>query len=307
MAVTVNLSLGAQCPDLVCNTLAITKIVGTEIYYSFEIENIGNDTLFLNKVVFQNYVSTDSLNNVHYAAGGAYVAYGSKDYLLPTQKYIGDYQATTDFATQPCPFIVVQLMYNGKTECITSNNYVIKRIALVPPVDAQFLADITTGTAPLTVHFTDQSTGEPTTWSWDFNNDKVTDSTSQNPSFIYKTPGTYAVRFISSKVGSRDSIIKTAYIIVNKQTSAGVNNPENDGWEIYPNPSRGPVNVILGEKIRNQDAIIKIYDNKGKMIFLGKPGNKTNLTFDFSKFCRGIFVVEIVCGKEVFKKKFIIQ
>ncbi len=304
--VAINLSVSAQCPDLVCRKIAITNISGIDFSYSFEIENIGNDTIFLNKVAFQNYVSPDSSKSRYYAAGGAFIAYYSTAYLLPGQTYRDVYHGNSGFATEPCPFLVVDVSYEGKAECNITNNTLIKRITLETPVDAQFVADITTGTAPLTVHFTDQSTGKPTEWGWDFNNDKTVDSTSQNPTFIYKTPGTYAVRLLSSKVGAKDSIIKTAYIVVNKQTS-GIKNTEDEGWSVYPNPSNGPVHIILEDKFRNQQITIRAFDESGKMVYAAKSTDKTNLTLDFTGFLPGIYVVEIMGEKEVFTKKVVIK
>ncbi|NIM51496.1 MAG: PKD domain-containing protein, partial [Gemmatimonadales bacterium] len=49
----------------------------------------------------------------------------------------------------------------------------------------------TTGTEPLTVSFTDLSTGSPTSWSWDFG-DTGTDAV-QNPSHTYTAAGSYTV------------------------------------------------------------------------------------------------------------------
>lgn len=55
---------------------------------------------------------------------------------------------------------------------------------------ADFTADNFSGCAPLTVNFTDQSTGA-TSWSWDLGNGN--NSTSQNPSALYNTVGDYTV------------------------------------------------------------------------------------------------------------------
>ncbi|WP_062397595.1 PKD domain-containing protein [Methanogenium cariaci] len=46
---------------------------------------------------------------------------------------------------------------------------------------------------PFTVDFTDMSTGEPTSWEWDFDGDGNIDSTEQNPSWTYTQAGTYPV------------------------------------------------------------------------------------------------------------------
>ncbi|MGE4288552.1 MAG: two-component regulator propeller domain-containing protein [Salinivirgaceae bacterium] len=93
-----------------------------------------------------------------------------------------------------------------------------------PPV-AAFSADITTGSAPLIVQFTDASSGNPTSWSWDFNNDGTEDATTQNPSFTYTSVGTYSVKLTVTNADGSDVELKTDYIVVNE--SAGCLNPDN--------------------------------------------------------------------------------
>lgn len=77
---------------------------------------------------------------------------------------------------------------------------------------AGFTATPTTGTAPLTVQFTDQSTNTPTSWAWDFGDS--TSSTTQNPSKTYTTAGTYTVTLTATNATGSDSEIKTGYITV---------------------------------------------------------------------------------------------
>jgi PKD repeat protein len=76
--------------------------------------------------------------------------------------------------------------------------------------EAGFSASPTSGDAPLTVNFTDQSTGEITSWAWDFGDG----STSKNPSHTYQTAGTYTVSLEVTGPGGSDTEIKTGYVIV---------------------------------------------------------------------------------------------
>jgi PKD repeat protein len=64
-------------------------------------------------------------------------------------------------------------------------------------------------TLPAIVTFTDQSSGEPTAWTWDFQSDGVVDATTQNPTFTYTTSGTYTVTLIVSNVSGTDVETKT--------------------------------------------------------------------------------------------------
>ena len=79
---------------------------------------------------------------------------------------------------------------------------------------AAFTSDLQSGTAPLTVSFTDQSTNSPTSWAWDFDNNGVVDSTAQNPSHVYNAAGTYTVKLIATNAGGSDDEIKTDYISI---------------------------------------------------------------------------------------------
>jgi PKD repeat protein len=93
-----------------------------------------------------------------------------------------------------------------------------------PPV-VNFIGDNRTGPAPLTVHFTDQSTNTPTAWAWDFENDGIIDSTDQNPTHTYTSAGTYQVNLTASNAGGSANRLKGNYIQV---TSDGNSNPVVD-------------------------------------------------------------------------------
>ena len=83
----------------------------------------------------------------------------------------------------------------------------------ITPV-AGFNVDKTSDSAPMTVKFTDQSANYPTSWAWDFNNDGIVDSTEQNPTFKYTTPGNYTVKLTVTNLAGSNSILKTDFITV---------------------------------------------------------------------------------------------
>jgi PKD repeat protein len=80
---------------------------------------------------------------------------------------------------------------------------------------ASFVANVTAGYAPLTVQFTDQSTGTITAWAWDFNNDGHIDSTVKNPQYTYQNAGTYSVNLTVTGPGGVSSKLRLDYIHVN--------------------------------------------------------------------------------------------
>jgi len=79
---------------------------------------------------------------------------------------------------------------------------------------ASFTANVTKGFVPLTVQFNDASSGGPTSWAWDFEDDGVVDSTEQNPTFTYAAAGTYTVNLTVANAYGADSSVKTDYITV---------------------------------------------------------------------------------------------
>lgn len=74
------------------------------------------------------------------------------------------------------------------------------------------------GPAPVTVQFTDESLGAPTNWSWDFQNNGSIDSTLQNPTFTYTSPGVYSVALTASNSTSLDVETKQSIIVVSSGT-----------------------------------------------------------------------------------------
>ncbi len=77
---------------------------------------------------------------------------------------------------------------------------------------AGFSASPTDGLEPLTVQFTDQSTGDISDWAWYFDNDGTVDSTAQNPSHTYETAGNYTVHLMVTGPGGSNTMTKTNYI-----------------------------------------------------------------------------------------------
>ncbi len=80
---------------------------------------------------------------------------------------------------------------------------------------AAFSADVTTGPAPLSVHFTDLSTvPSPASWLWSFGDGAS--STSQNPTHIYAQDGAYNVRLAVTGTSGAAVAQINAYIKVGR-------------------------------------------------------------------------------------------
>jgi len=84
-------------------------------------------------------------------------------------------------------------------------------------VNAQFSGSPRSGTAPLEVQFTDQSTGDINQWDWDFDGDGTVDSMEQSPSHTYETVGRFAVSLKVTGSDGSDTETKTNYIEVTEK------------------------------------------------------------------------------------------
>ncbi|WAC73233.1 PKD domain-containing protein [Roseateles sp. SL47] len=83
-------------------------------------------------------------------------------------------------------------------------------VLVLPPPQAAFAASALTGEAPLTVVFQNQSSGETTSYLWNFGDGRT--SAAPNPSIRYTQPGTYTVVLRATGVGgftlaSRDIVV----------------------------------------------------------------------------------------------------
>jgi PKD repeat protein len=85
----------------------------------------------------------------------------------------------------------------GQSNSMTRNKYIT--VINIPRAD--FTTDKIRGGAPMTVQFTDKSSGAPVSWKWDFGDGGS--SIEQNPKHTYSTLGTYTVSLtVSNKDGS---------------------------------------------------------------------------------------------------------
>jgi PKD repeat protein len=101
---------------------------------------------------------------------------------------------------------------NGK-DTETKTNYI--NIGVAPT--AQFIPVIVPfqmNKVPMSVDFVDQSTGLPTSWSWDFGDGQ--NSGSQNPTHLYQKEGTYTVTLTVRNNFGTDTRIRTDLISVGK-------------------------------------------------------------------------------------------
>jgi PKD repeat protein len=79
---------------------------------------------------------------------------------------------------------------------------------------AKFTATPTNGLPPLEVQFSDKSTGNISSWQWDFGDDNT--STEQNPIHTYSRNGNYTVSLTVSGPTGNDTEVKKDYIQITR-------------------------------------------------------------------------------------------
>ncbi|MGF7117585.1 PKD domain-containing protein [Methanobacterium oryzae] len=117
----------------------------------------------------------------------------------------------------------------GGTETGTSGYYVN---GAAPT--ANFSSTPTSGSLPLNVQFTDNSTGSQNSYLWDFGDG--TTSTEQNPTHTYTTAGTYTVKLTVTNLAGNSTVTKTDLITVLKSN-------------VYVNITSSNPNPKVGDKI----------------------------------------------------------
>ena len=105
------------------------------------------------------------------------------------------------------------------------------------PLNAAFGVDKTSGVFPVSIQFTDRSTGLPDTWSWDFGDGNT--STVQSPVHTYTTAGQFNVSLtVGLNSGSSDNVTKNNVVWATaQQDTLWVDGFESSG-ESYPRNGR---------------------------------------------------------------------
>lgn len=120
-------------------------------------------------------------------------------------------------------------------------------------LNADFRGNPTTVAVGGTVAFSDASTGNPTTWSWTFQGGNPATSTSQNPSVVYSTAGTYNVSLTVSNGANNDTETKNAYITVTAGGDPNPPTPPDPQGELSAAFVASSYNISIGDCINFTD------------------------------------------------------
>jgi PKD repeat protein len=178
---------------------------------------------------------------------------------------------------------------------ITVNAPATATTAAVPPV-ASFTASATTGDAPLTVQFTNTSTGDVTSFAWNFGDNTPVD-TNPNPSHTFAQPGTFNVTLTVAGPGGQQTSNPTA-ITVNAPAT-----PTEVASEVPPTATQAlpPISkpVVFVSNRDNQNALYQLNPDGAitKLADIGPKDKNFDLSPDGSKF---VYVSDVNGHNEIF-------
>lgn len=215
------------------NVYALDALTGEEIW---TFETGGDDEMASSPAVAYGVVYIGSCDNNVYALDALTgekiwnFTTGSVVYSSPTYAndvvYVGSWDAhmyaidaltgekiwnfPTGDPIYSSPAVANGIVYFGSFD---GGIYAVGQSPDAPPV-ADFSADETFGLVPMTVQFTDSSTGGgPRSCQWDFG-DGTPNSTEQNPVHTYAAVGTYDVTLTVSNSAGSSTLTKEGYIVV---------------------------------------------------------------------------------------------
>ena len=136
---------------------------------------------------------------------------GWVDYYRPTpaSAAIIDHGSSLASGT-PQPAVLVDIEGNARPQGAGWEIGPYEYVAAPQPPVANFTGNPTSGAVPLTVAFTDASSGAPTSWSWNFGDGGA--STAQSPSHTYTSANSYTVSLTATNAQGSDNETKPNYI-----------------------------------------------------------------------------------------------
>jgi len=182
----------------ICGYVTYANEIGIWWFNPYD-PDFGGVEMWLDDVFLGNTTSSDHFYNAYSAVVGTHTF---STHTFDNSGNVNTTWVNLTFMTKEYP---------GCTEnwtCDTCSRPVI-------PV-ADFFANQTTGTVPLAVNFTDNSTNMPTVWNWNFGDGNY--SSLQNPVYTYNRPGLYSVTLNASNIAGYNSTTKLDYINVIAQS-----------------------------------------------------------------------------------------
>lgn len=213
---------GSRAADVVSGAAAPNQALGSRIYNTTGIAaTTGTITLNHSLICEFTYVPATGLypgfvGTPRTGPVGQQVSFTDQSYTsdpggITSWQWDIDGDSVPDYFTQNCQHTYTTEGFKTVSLTVTSNLFGAQTLTrtnyiAIDPVDADFTFSVQPAYLVL---FTDTSTGNPTSWVWDFENDGIPDATVQNPAFVYPGPGQYTCKLTVADAFSTDFVTKT--------------------------------------------------------------------------------------------------
>jgi PKD repeat protein len=135
------------------------------------------------------------------------------------------------------------------------------------------------------VHFTDQSSFQPSAWHWEFPGGSPSVSTDRDPQFIlYENPGVYDVTLVVSNGLGSDTVTKQCLIAAEVYAGADDHSPL-PGHLVFPNPADRLVTIKS-----DSGSAVSIFSSLGKTVYRDEAVLNERKV-DVSAFPAGVYLV----------------
>ena len=164
------------------------------------------------------------------------------------------------------------------------------------------IAAFTQSTLANIVTFSDNSTGSPVSYLWDFGDGNT--STQQNPVHTYTNTGPYVVCLtVTNAAGCSDALCQTINII-----SLGISDAVSSAAvSIYPNPVKDMMVIRFNEASSQKRWTVKILDVVGKVIAEKVSTQQETLEWDLTNLAPGSYLVSLKSDDENIVRRLVRQ
>jgi len=155
------------------------------------------------------------------------------------------------------------------------------------------------------VTFTDNSTGQPTSWEWIFEGGTPETSTEQNPVVTYETIGVFDVTLTVSDGTSSQSVTKVDLITVTD--NVGIDQQKEAWFTVSPNPTTGHVKLNFGQG--SGIARISIYNCFGTEVMKEQVALQSGMEkfYDLSSLSKGMYIIMVNMNNSIQTSKVIVE
>ena len=146
--------------------------------------------------------------------------------------------------------------------------------------------------------------GPTTGWFYWLLDGVVVDST-QVPTYVYTTPGTYTcyVETPINTLGQQCWDYSNGLIL----TQVGTDEYSNHGFVLYPNPSNGTFTVTL-DNVDANTIYAQIFDVQGREVYSIKSDNfNGQLQFNNQELSQGLYQIRVENGNSLYRSKIVIE